>query len=322
MIEKLRFWKKLLIATVVGAFSTTLAFPQGYDTRRKNREAVPDIENPHWLYVENDTDGDLLADEEEIALGYDENDRDMNENWWRDGVELGKLYKNIIENLPVREMGEPEPFGIYKIDYVAYGFEYCMVCGELVNMGYYTIVNPVTGEEVDVQKMGFHYMKHGSFTYDGGYHDGRVDVVALAGVLHDPHLIPVTGDTDSDYLTDAEEESIGSDAEDPDEDGNWITDGADLAHQMAQDINALPVGPLPDQVYRIENMAYGFEICEICGEDVNMGYVEIHNPMRDTSFQLDYIALHSMEHESFDYEGSIHEGRIDLVTLKEVLEGE
>jgi hypothetical protein len=323
MIERIRFWKKLLWATVVGAFSTSLAFPQAYETQRKNREAVPDIENPHWLHVENDTDGDLLSDEEEITLGYDENDRDMNENWWRDGVELGKLYKEIIENLPVRETGEPEPLGIYKIDFIYSGNEYCEVCGEWVNMGWYTIVNPSTGEELDVQKIGLHYMKHGSFTYDGSYNDGRVNVVALASILHDPHLIAVPGDTDADHLTDAEEESIGYDAENPDQDGNWITDGADLARGMAQAISALPVGPLPDEVYMIEYLQYGIETCEICGENVNMGYVEIHNPMTGISIQLPCIALHSMGHESFSYSGSYHQdGRVDLATLKEVLEGE
>ncbi len=322
MIEKIHFWKKLLWATVVGAFSTSLAFPQALETVRKSREAVPDIDDPHWLYVENDTDGDLLADEEEIALGYDENDRDMNANWWPDGVELGKLFNEIIESLPVREPNEPEPCGTYKIDVVAYGSEYCEVCGETVNMGYYTIVNPVTGVELDVQKMGVHFLKHGSFTYDGGYHDGRVDPVALANILHDPHLVPVAGDSDGDYLSDMEEASIGFDPEDPDEDGNWIADGAHLAHQMAQTIQSLPQGPLPDQVYRIDHVQYGIEICEVCGEDVNMGYVEVHNPMTGTSFQVDYIALHSMEHESFDYQGSIHEGRLDPAGIREVLEGE
>lgn len=322
MIDKLRFWKKLLWATVVGAFSTSLAFPQAHDTQRMNREAVPDIDNPHWLFVDNDTDGDLLSDEEEIVLGYDENDRDMNGNWWPDGVELGKLFHRILENLPVWEPNEPEPFGIYRIDVPAYGFEYCEVCGELVNMGYYTIVNPVTCEEMDVQKMGIHYMKHGSFTYDGSFNDGRIDPTALANMLHDPHLIPVDGDTDGDYLSDVEEASIGYDPANPDEDGNWIADGAHLAQGMARTIQDLPQGPLPDQVYRIDYLQYGIEICGICGKDVNMGYVEIHNPMKGTSFQVDCIALHSMEHESFDYEGDIHQGRLDLVALKEVLEGE
>jgi hypothetical protein len=189
-------------------------------------------------------------------------------------------------------------------------------------MGYYTIINPSTGEQLNVQKIGLHYMEHGSFTYDGSYNDGRVDVVALAGILQDPHLITIPGDTDADHLTDGEEASIGYDAANPDENGNWITDGADLARQMSEVIRALPVGPLPDQLYLIEYPQYGIEICAICGEDVNMGYVEIHNPMTGTSFQLPYIALHAMEHESFSYDGTYHQdGRIDLVALKEVLEG-
>jgi hypothetical protein len=165
-------------------------------------------------------------------------------------------------------------------------------------------------------------MEHGSFSYDGTIHDGRVSVVALSSLLHDAHLIPVANDADTDYLSDREEFEIDYDPKFPDEDGNWVEDGADLSLGMSGTIAQLPQGPLPYKVYRVENHQYGVELCEICGEEVNMGYVEIHNPLLGESIQIDYIALHAMEHESFSYDGTIHEGRVDLVTLRQILEGE
>lgn len=321
MIDKLRLWKNLIWATVVGAFSVSLAYPQDQLSTHRWREAIPRTDDPHWLLVDNDSDGDFLSDLEEITLGYDENDRDMNDNWWPDGVELARHYQRLIEALPYWSGGS-EPNEIYKVDHSAYGMEYCEICGEVINMGYVQIVNPLSQETLDIHFMGLHYMEHGSFSYDGTFNDGRVDIVALSSVLHDAHLVPVENDSDSDHLSDAEEAAIGYDDQNPDEDGNWVLDGADLAGSMAETIDGLPQGPLPDQVYRIDYIQYGIELCEVCGDEVNMGYVEVHNPMLGTSIQIDYIALHAMVHESFSYDGTIHDGRVDLVTLKEILEGE
>jgi hypothetical protein len=321
MIDKLQLWRKLLWATVIGVFSTTMAYPQQWLSTHQWKDVSPHPDDPHWLLVDGDLDGDFLSDIEEIALGLDENDRDMNDNWWADGIELGKHYHGITENLPWWAPGDPIPNEIYRIDFSTWGMEQCEICGVLVNMGFIRIVNPQTSESLDIQHIGLHYMLHGSFSYEGTVNDGRVDVVALASILHDAHLVPVENDSDTDYLSDQEESTIGYDPDNPDEDGNWVSDGADLAGQMATIIDGLPQGPLPDQVYRIEHFQYGIEFCEVCGEEVNMGYVEIHNPMLGSSIQIDYVALHTMAHDSFTYDGTIHDGRIDMAALKEILEG-
>lgn len=322
MAAKFHLWKKLLWAVIMGTFSSSPAISQSRPEFHPVHPAIPNAFDPHCLLVENDSDADYLSDLEEIRLGYDETDRDMDSDGTADGLELGRLYRERIEDLPWWDTHGQEPNVIYKIDFSQWGMEQCEICGAAVNMGFIRIVNPLASEDLDVPWIGLHYMEHGSFSYDGSINDGRVNVVALASVLHDAHLVPVANDTDEDYLGDAEESEIGYDAENPDEDGNWVRDGADLSIGMVEIIAGLPEGPLPDQVYRIENYQYGMELCEVCGEEVNMGFVEIHNPMLGTSIPIDYVALHAMEHESFSYDGTVHEGRVDLATLKVVLEGE
>ncbi len=322
MAAKFHLWKKLLWAVIMGTFSSSPAISQSRPEFHPVHPAIPNAFDPHCLLVENDSDADYLSDLEEIRLGYDETDRDMDSDGTADGLELGRLYRERIEDLPWWDTHGQEPNVIYKIDFSQWGMEQCEICGAAVNMGFIRIVNPLASEDLDVPWICLHYMEHGSFSYDGSINDGRVNVVALASVLHDAHLVPVANDTDEDYLGDAEESEIGYDAENPDEDGNWVRDGADLSIGMVEIIAGLPEGPLPDQVYRIENYQYGMELCEVCGEEVNMGFVEIHNPMLGTSIPIDYVALHAMEHESFSYDGTVHEGRVDLATLKVVLEGE
>jgi hypothetical protein len=322
MAAKISLWKKLVWAAVVGAFSTSPALSENQQSTGNINELVPNQYDPHFLLVENDSDRDFLSDLEEISLGYDDEDRDMNLNQQPDGLEVGRHYHGLIENLPWWDLISPEPNGIYKIDHGMDGLEHCEVCGTRVDMGYVQIVNPLTGEDLVAHYISLHYMSHGSFSYAGEYHEGRVDVVALSNVLHDAHLSTVVNDTDEDYLNDLEEADIGYDQQAPDEDGNWVRDGADLAKNMAEEIDRLPVGFLPDQVYKTLHYQYGIEFCEVCGEEVNMGYEEIHNPMLGQSIQVDCIALHAMGHESFDYDGTIHEGRVHLAALKEILEGE
>lgn len=55
------------------------------------------------------------------------------------------------------------------------------------------------------------------------------------------HLVPLAEDTDGDYLSDWEESSIGYSATDPDEDGNGVLDGQDLARELALRVRALPI---------------------------------------------------------------------------------
>jgi len=55
--------------------------------------------------------------------------------------------------------------------------------GEYVNMGYIVIVNPLKDIKVEVPYIALHYMEHGSLSYRGDLHEGRVDPVKLAEAL-------------------------------------------------------------------------------------------------------------------------------------------
>jgi hypothetical protein len=270
--------------------------------------------------VERDFDGDLLGDGEERDLRYDPACADMNGDAVRDGVELAQLYHQVIEGLPVGMQGDPA--AVYRVDSQQYGTEVCSVCGQTVNMGFLTIVNPLTGDSLDVPYIGLHYLEHGSFSYSGDIHDDRASLVDIEAVLRDGHVHAVLCDGDRDYLTDGEETRLGTDAAHPDEDGDWQRDGIELAADLAGVIEALPVGPLPGQLYKIENLTWGSETCAICGATTNMGTVEIVDPLQGTSMEMPLISVHYMSHGAFTYHGDIHQGRIDVATLKQLLMGE
>ncbi|MCF7885495.1 MAG: T9SS type A sorting domain-containing protein, partial [Candidatus Marinimicrobia bacterium] len=54
--------------------------------------------------------------------------------------------------------------------------------------------------------------------------------------------------------------------------------------------------------------------------DINMGYFELHNPMRKISMDIDYMALHFMKNGSFSYGDSTDNQRINTDTLKMILD--
>jgi len=180
MAEKLRLWKGLVWATVVGAFTTSMAYPQDQLSTHKWKAVTPDPRDPHWLLVEGDSDGDFLSDVEEIALGLNPNNPNQNHNRWADGVEFAWKLAGDIETLPVG----PLPDRVYRIDYLVYGIEFCEICGHEENMGFVEIFNPMQGRSIQVNFIALHYMTHGSFNYDGTVNDGRVDLVALKEILY------------------------------------------------------------------------------------------------------------------------------------------
>lgn len=63
--------------------------------------------------------------------------------------------------------------------------------------------------------------------------------IALQFTPVSTHSLPVEGDSDGDYLVDAEEASLGYDPTNPDEDGNDVPDGVDLALALSAEIAAL-----------------------------------------------------------------------------------
>lgn len=140
----------------------------------------------------------------------------------------------------------------------------------------------------------------------------------------DAHLPPINQyeDSDADYLTDTEEGIIGSNPFDSDEDRNKIYDGIDLAKKLFELISNLPDSTSSNKVYAIPHMAFGLETCSVCGEQVNMGALQIVNPLENYEIYLPFIAIHYLEHGAFAYSGSIHVGRVKPPVLKTILESD
>jgi hypothetical protein len=150
------------------------------------------------------------------------------------------------------------------------------------------------------------------------------------------HQSPVNGDADADLLSDVEETAIGYRPFIADQNRNEIPDGVELAQKCFTDINDLPVYipdtamPIPNKTYKIVHALFGIEQCDICGREVNMGGVEIINPNLGLSYPdpndpldgtfLPELALHYMQHGSFDCYGDVHKGRVDIARLLRTLE--
>lgn len=130
----------------------------------------------------------------------------------------------------------------------------------------------------------------------------------------DEHWLPVEGDTDNDFLTYKEEILMGTDHFD------LYPSAADsIAKVYEIVVDSLPREVLETECYAVDNYAYGFYTCPICGETANMGFVTIHNPLRQLEMNIPYMMLHFMEHGSFS---SVIEGdtlRVDIELIKEIL---
>ena len=236
--------------------------------------------DPHELAVSKDADADLLANREELAIGYRVFKADQNQNEIPDGVELAKRCAADINELPVYDQygDEPEPNETYKINLLFRGLETCDICGTIVNMGGVVIVNPALnltypepspfGLLVYLPYISLHYMEHGSFSYAGDIHgaDRLYDLQRMMRVLelrypyepnehqlplnytgHTPtsqdpikQLAPDANDLDGDLLADSEELEAGFNLYDPDQDNDLIPDGIELAKQCASAIWQLP----------------------------------------------------------------------------------
>jgi len=140
---------------------------------------TPDI---HELPVSQDADADLLANKEELAIGYRVFKPDQNRNEIPDGVELAKRCANVFNQLP--DCNEADPNEICKGLAIHYGVETCDICGEVVNMGGAWVTNPRPGLTVYFPILAIHYMEHGSFSYAGNVHgEDRLDIPALLRAL-------------------------------------------------------------------------------------------------------------------------------------------
>jgi len=150
------------------------------------------------------------------------------------------------------------------------------------------------------------------------------------------HQQPVSRDADADLLSNAEETAIGYRPFIIDQNRNEVPDGVDLAEHCAAVISELPayypdtMMPIPNQTHKVVHALFGMERCDICGQEVNMGGSEIVNPNLGLSYPdpndplngtyLPDLALHYMEHGSFDCFGDVHGGRVDIARLLRTLE--
>jgi hypothetical protein len=302
-----------------------------------NKALAADSPDQHQLPVAQDADADLLADAEEAALAYLDFNPDQNRNGIPDGVELAKLCAADINDLPWQNQAKPDE--TYKIGHYAFGLETCDLCPTQVNMGFLEIVNPKRNLNVTCPFISLHYMEHGSFSYAGNVHNGRLDVPSLLEALErrlpwDPndHQLPVTKDADNDLLANNEESAIGYRPFDPDQNRNEIPDGVELAKRCAAVVAKLPeqYQAEPNETYKILHALDGLERCYICGQWIHMGGWEIINPKLNLHYPdpndpldrrfLPDLALHYMEHGSFDCYGSVHKGRAEIDRLLRVLE--
>jgi hypothetical protein len=144
---------------------------------------------------------------------------------------------------------------------------------------------------------------------------------AALAIPQNPHQWYALDDGDRDGLSVAEEMRMGTNWHLDDTDRDQVNDGLQMGGMLAQQI----MNPWPWINVNHAGMA-GSVTCEVCGEDVNMGYVEIHNFINGLSMQLNYIDIHALENGcmkiSFRYCPSpcgLFTHVIDLDHLKRVL---
>jgi len=137
----------------------------------------------------------------------------------------------------------------------------------------------------------------------------------------DPHWLQLGPevDPDRDLLTAEEEIVLGTNPAQPDQNQNAVPDGTDLAFELADMIAFLPTVASNTEPYAIHNMAFGLETCKVCGETANMGFITIVNPLENQIIHIPYIGLHYLEHGSFQFDGTVHSGRVNPPLLRTVL---
>jgi len=264
--------------------------------------------DPHVLPAPDDDDGDGLTYAEERLLGKCPTLDDTDGNLVLDGIDVAQTLHAMITALP----STPIPDGPYALEVPMDGLEQCAVCGAWVNMGYYQIIHPVRGLQVDLPVIGLHYLEHGSIGYDGDVHGiGRADIDGLKRILfptnpahYDNRYIGY--DTDSDLLGDYEEPLVETEMADPDTDDDSLGDAPQVAERLLAAISTLPRQVKTDEPYIIDHVERGIETCALCGAEMDMGYMEIVNPFEGFTLELPYVSLHYLAHGSFGASGDVH----------------
>ncbi len=289
--------------------------------------------DPHVTtpYVPSDPDADFLTSGEELILGFDPAVPDQNTNSVPDGVDLALELSGNIDALPT----EPASTKAFVTHHLAFGLENCEVCGASVNMGFLEVRHPLEDQTIQIPYVAKHFLEHGSFSYSGSLHSGRISPPLLRFILKTDgrgHLLgePAGTDADHDGLRNWEEAAFGTDPQNPDSDGDQLLDGIDKARQLREALNTLPVvgrredGPT-DRPFVVQQVMNGIETCPRCGEVETMGFWEVVNPIINESLTLPSMAVHYLKHGAFGWNGGQllgGKGRVDPRQLQAVLTGQ
>ena len=276
----------------------------------------------HMLPVAGDADHDGLTDAEEDSLNFDPGNRDTNGDSIPDGAEVAEQLTRLLPRLK----DSSDQIHTHFVYHPLFGIENCTVCGAELNMGHIEFINPENGRTCQIHFNGLHTLAHGGFAYDGtAWPNQRADAVELYRTLK-THSLHVDNDSDNDGLTDAEEIYFGFDPNVMDSDADGICDGMDLAQQMNTILEGLPTQVVPTGPYVIHHPTFGHWNCLLCGEAINMGFMELFNPSVSADpVNISYYAQHFLKRGSFAHEGRIDyghwmEGRLDPITLSRYLE--
>ncbi len=275
--------------------------------------------DPHLVPVTDDEDSDYISFGEEILKGVDWHNPSTAPDTLLDGIALAFQVKGLIDSLP--EEGQPD--APYKTFIYQYGGETCDVCGEWVNMGCIYINHPPRGLSVEVPFIAYHYLEHGSLTYLGSVHEGRLDFSLLKRIL----LCADEGhqsfyDSDQDGLDYREERFIGTADSIPDTDGDSVKDGPQYFENLIASLRSISREASDTEPYMIEMQMNGIETCDVCGNTYNMGFVQLVNPLEDLTVDIPYVALHYLAHGSADYHGSENSGGLLPTLINTVLNGD
>lgn len=270
----------------------------------------------HQLPVADDLDQDFLSFAEEVIRGTD---------WWNPDTDQDTMPDGVQTALLLRQLIDSPPQGVEVSEHLVWGFETCNICNEAVNMGFVLVTHPQRGLAAVVPCIALHFLEHGSLAFDGTLHAGRLDLDTLKRILlpSDPeHLLPWhEPDPDTDGLVSVEEPLLGMDPENPDSDGDSLADGPQVAEDLLSLVAALPREVMPDRPYLQEWQMDGIEQCGVCGITLNMGFAELVNPLEQISVQAPFLALHTLAHGGFVYDGSYNEGRLLPTILRTLLDG-
>ena len=275
----------------------------------------------HMLEVAGDSDGDGLTDAEEDSLNFDPGNSDTNGDGLPDGAEVAEQLVRLFPKLMEQSNAIHSQVSFHYVR----GTENCVVCGATSNMGFIEIKNPENGRSYQIHFNGLHTLAHGSFAYNGSTNaDQRADAVQLYRTMK-THSIYIQNDSDNDGLTDDEEIHFGYNPKQADTDGDGIYDGMDLALSMVSILDNLPTTPQQYDPYVIHHETDGYYNCLLCGEAVNMGFMELVNPIINSpAMEISYYAHHFLSKGSFAYEGRIDggewiQGRLNPVQLADYL---